>query len=79
MAPALLPTERSVIERLLMFSQQQADLAAAPSNSLAAFYSGVSFGYWASARAICEQRQISLAETERLCGAEPPTATKKGN
>jgi len=74
---SLTATEQNILDRLLMFAQQQANLAAAHTESMASFFDGVSFGYWASARAICEQRQLPLAETERLCGAKPPTASKQ--
>jgi hypothetical protein len=77
--PELTQTEKRIVDRLLMFSQQQADIAAADGDGLASFHDGISFGYWASARAICEERKLSLEQTERICGAKPPTATKKGN
>jgi hypothetical protein len=78
MAPALTPTEKRVVERLLIFSQQQADMAA-NADDIGIFHNGISYGYWASARAICEERRIPFDDQQRICGAEPPKPTKKGN
>ena len=78
MASALLTSEKNVIDRLMMFSQQHADMAADDTDGLAPFHSGISFGYWASARAICAERKLGLEETARICGAHTPNPTKKG-